>query len=148
MGRKLVIATAVLLALTGTAFFEQALASPQDVAEEKTKVAPDVKQGIATFRAQCATCHGEFGKGDGFAAAALDPQPRDLSDAKYMAKITNDYLVKILKGGGPAVGKSPLMPALCAAMPEDELTNLIAYIRTLSANTGKPVEEKTEQAAK
>jgi len=40
-------------------------------------------KGKASYDQMCASCHGAAGKGDGAAAAALNPKPKDLSDKKY-----------------------------------------------------------------
>ncbi|HVM96014.1 MAG TPA: cytochrome c [Candidatus Acidoferrales bacterium] len=62
------------------------------------------------FANRCATCHGPAGKGDGPAGAALNPKPRDYGDAAWQKSVTDDQIEKIILEGGPAVGKSPLMP--------------------------------------
>ncbi|CAN5856056.1 hypothetical protein BH11MYX3_BH11MYX3_19910 [soil metagenome] len=66
---------------------------------------------IAMFRDTCAMCHGAGGKGDGQAAASLNPKPRDYTDPTWQASVTDDDIRKIILGGGQAVGKSPMMPA-------------------------------------
>ncbi len=63
------------------------------------------------FRDVCAACHGAGGKGDGTAAASINPKPRDYTDPTWQASVTDDDIRKIILGGGPAVGKSPMMPA-------------------------------------
>jgi cytochrome c553 len=62
------------------------------------------------FRNRCQVCHGEDGKGDGPGAAALNPKPRDYTNAAWQMSVTDDYLMKIIVKGGAAVGKSPGMP--------------------------------------
>lgn len=62
------------------------------------------------FAARCVTCHGSTGQGDGPAAAALNPKPRKYADRAWQASVTDDYIMKIIKVGGGAVGKSPAMP--------------------------------------
>ncbi len=42
--------------------------------------ASSIAAGEELFGLYCASCHGETGKGDGPAAAGLDPQPASLSD--------------------------------------------------------------------
>lgn len=39
--------------------------------------------GAAVFAANCATCHGERGLGNGPAATGLEPPPADLTDAAW-----------------------------------------------------------------
>jgi len=72
--------------------------SEQALAEAKT-----------IFAQRCATCHGPEGKGDGPAGAALNPKPRTFTDAEWQKKVDDDHLRKIIVGGGPAVGLSPMM---------------------------------------
>lgn len=59
---------------------------------------------------RCAVCHGATGVGDGAAAAALNPKPRDLSQAAWQDSVNDAHIEKIIAEGGPAVGKSPSMP--------------------------------------
>lgn len=62
------------------------------------------------FNTLCSTCHGNSGKGDGAAAASLNPKPRDYTDKAWQASVTDDQLRTIIVQGGAAVGKSNLMP--------------------------------------
>lgn len=63
------------------------------------------------FSSRCAVCHGPMGAGDGSAAATLIPKPRRFQDHDWQASISNDHINTVIRLGGPAVGKSPLMPA-------------------------------------
>lgn len=62
------------------------------------------------FDQRCVSCHGDDGTGNGPAAAALNPKPRNYQDADWQASITDEQIEKAIVGGGPAVGLSPLMP--------------------------------------
>ena len=62
------------------------------------------------FATVCSSCHGASGAGDGLAAAALNPKPRNFTDAAWQASVTDEHLKKIILEGGPSVGKSVLMP--------------------------------------
>jgi high-affinity iron transporter len=44
------------------------------------RVAPDLARGAQVYASQCASCHGDRGRGDGPAAATLDPPPIDFHD--------------------------------------------------------------------
>lgn len=93
--------------------------------------AADVEQGKKLYGQFCATCHGQSGKGDGPGAAALNPKPRDHTDKEYMSKMSDEEMMKVIKNGGVSVGKSPLMPPWGASLKDDQIQDVIAYIRTL-----------------
>jgi ELWxxDGT repeat protein len=61
------------------------------------------------FLTYCVTCHGQSGKGDGPAAIALKPKPRDWTDSKWQASVTDKRILQVVRDGGAAVGLSPLM---------------------------------------
>ena len=71
----------------------------------------DVAAAQALFAERCAACHGLEGKGNGPASAALNPKPRNYTDASWQASVTDEQLRKTIRLGGAAVGKSPSMPA-------------------------------------
>ena len=89
----------------------------------------DAAKGKETFQNTCAACHGPEGKGDGAAAAALDPKPRNLTDAAYLSTKTDDHLYKVISEGGASVGLSPMMAAWGGTLSEQDIWNVIAYIR-------------------
>jgi mono/diheme cytochrome c family protein len=100
---SLLVISAALLSTVSTAALAQlapAGAIP-DAARAEAKTIYDQR---------CTTCHGATGRGDGAAAVALNPKPRDFSDKAWQTGAKDDYLMKIVLEGGPAVGKSPLMP--------------------------------------
>ncbi len=92
----------------------------------------DPQAGKAKYAQLCASCHGASGKGDGPAAGALNPKPRDHTDKKYMSTLKDGDIIKIIKSGGPAVGKSPLMPPWGAVLSDSDVRNMTAYIRSLA----------------
>lgn len=95
---------------------------------------PLTAEGI--FKTRCATCHGEGGHGDGPAAAALNPKPRNYTDPEWQKTVTDDQLKKTIVGGGAAVGKSPLMvPNPDLAGNEEVLNGLIKIIRGFAPHT-------------
>lgn len=74
--------------------------------------APAAPEAEATqiFAGRCSPCHGANGAGDGVAAAALTPRPRDFHDATWQASVSDAHIEAIIRGGGAAVGKSAAMP--------------------------------------
>ena len=93
--------------------------------------AGEVDQGKKLYGQFCASCHGQSGKGDGPAAAALNPKPRDHTSKEYMSKMSDEDIFKVVKNGGASIGKSPLMPPWGASLKDDQINDVIAYIRTL-----------------
>lgn len=91
---------------------------------------PAHADGAATFASTCSTCHGPGGKGDGPAAAALNPKPANFTDPAFWAARTDDGIKKAIKGGGPAVGKSPSMPPNPGMTPA-QIDEMLAYLKTL-----------------
>lgn len=92
----------------------------------------DPAAGKAHYQALCAPCHGASGKGDGPAAAALDPKPRNHTDGAYMNTLSDEQLATVIKNGGAAVGKSPLMPPWRDSLNEAQVRDLIAHLRSLA----------------
>jgi len=93
--------------------------------------AADAEQGKKLYGQFCASCHGQSGKGDGPAAAALNPKPRDHTNKEYMSKMSDEEMMKVIKNGGASVGKSPLMPPWGASLKDEQIQDVMAYIRTL-----------------
>lgn len=125
------------LALTLTAFGLTACGSKDAGDGEKSaKTAmkvPAAAKGAARaiFAERCVSCHGTEGKGDGPAGKALNPKPRSFADAAWQKKTTDEHLRKILIGGGPAVGMSPLMPPNPDLKDKPDVVNgLILIVRS------------------
>jgi cytochrome c553 len=93
--------------------------------------AADPEHGREIYDQLCWRCHGRLGKSDGPVSDAMNPRPRDLTERTYMASITDEDLLNVIKHGGAAVGKSPAMMAFKEALSDDEIRDLIAFIRTL-----------------
>jgi len=79
----------------------------------------------------CSKCHGTEGKGDGPQADALTTKPRDFTDCARMKGLSDDTLFTAIKEGGEAVHLSKDMPAWKDGMDDDEIHDLIAYVRSL-----------------
>ena len=92
----------------------------------------DAKAGKAKYDANCVGCHGATGKGDGAAAAALNPKPQDHTNGKVMKALSDKYLFEIIKDGGAAVKKAPIMPASGKKFSDQEVWDIVAYIRSLA----------------
>src|SRR5262245_49056126 len=131
VGRELIAAVAVatLVAAAGAS-----LVSAQDTWKEcdeaKFKSMKNPQSGAAAVAAgkksaetNCVTCHGASGKGDGVAAAALNPKPADWTSAKVKGDADGVLFCKMSNGRGP-------MPPW-KHLPDKERWDLVNYIRSL-----------------
>lgn len=83
------------------------------------------------FQELCSVCHGVGGKGDGPSAQGLEPKPADFTNCQVMAKDSDEVLLKIIKGGGQSVGRSTVMPAWGDSLSEQQIRELVKFIRGL-----------------
>jgi cytochrome c553 len=84
------------------------------------------------FATQCSVCHGAAGAGDGAGAAGLPVKPASFADPEFWKTRDDATVKKVIKEGGPAVGKSPLMAPLGASWSDEQLTAMVAYLKTLA----------------
>jgi cytochrome c553 len=99
----------------------------------KFELKGDAAKGAEKFTQLCISCHGEKGDGSGPAGAALNPRPTNFTDPANAARLTDEYVYKVVKDGGAANGRSPLMVAWNGVMKDDELRNVAAYVLKLKA---------------
>jgi high-affinity iron transporter len=66
--------------------------------DELPAQAPSLVRGAEVYQANCASCHGALGRGDGPAAQGLDPRPTNLSDAGLIDQSPLDYYRRITIG--------------------------------------------------
>lgn len=85
----------------------------------------DVAKGKTTYSANCMACHGPAGDGAGPAAPALDPKPADFTDAAFWKDRSDDDLKSVIKSGKPGTTMAPF-----PQLTDDQLTDLVAYLRT------------------
>lgn len=121
--------TVILLTIISTTCLAQdAWKAPSEADKLKSPFALDNEKTIAKgekiFGKMCWTCHGEYGKGDGAAAEALDPKPADLTSAKVQAQTDGAFYWKITHGRGAMVGYEEIFS-------DDQRWQLVAFIRSL-----------------
>jgi mono/diheme cytochrome c family protein len=86
----------------------------------------------------CASCHGASGDAKTPIADTLNPRPTAHNDGNYMNAVPDEALFRIIKEGGAAVGRSPLMVAWGGSLSDAEIRNVIAFIRTLATPPYQP----------
>lgn len=87
-------------------------------------------RGHHVYEQNCAPCHGATGKGDGTAAASLDPKPRDHTNRAYMDTLSDASIAEVVKVGGALRG-FPNMPSH-PHLVGDDMVALVAFVRSLS----------------
>lgn len=83
-----------------------------------------------TWKAHCASCHGEDGAGQTKIGRKLGV--KDLTDAAYQKSFTDDQLFKNLKSGETDADGKVKMKPFGEKLSDDDIKALVAYVRTLS----------------
>ena len=94
----------------------------KDLLAGNTSVLPEAK---ALYIANCAPCHGDKGRGDGPAAAGLNPKPADHSSVAVQNESDGSLFWKLSEGRSP-------MPGYKKIFSDQQRWELINYIRTLA----------------
>jgi cytochrome c oxidase cbb3-type subunit 2 len=112
-------------------------APPAEAAAATTAAASDA--GSSAYGMYCVTCHGAAGKGDGVAAAGLNPKPADFSAGAFKydtngngTKGDVDDIKAIVHDGAAKHGGSPLM-APWPMLSADQLQAVAEYVKSLHA---------------
>jgi high-affinity iron transporter len=71
--------------------------------------------GARVYLERCSACHGDAGKGDGPAAAALVPRPRNLRDPAYWKDRTLEQIRAVVAKGKPGTMMQPFAGVLTDA---------------------------------
>lgn len=93
----------------------------------------DLEQGKRLYKENCTPCHGDLGKGDGAGARALPVRPADHTNAALMSKRSDTFLRDVITKGGGAMGLSPFMPSWQGLFNDNEIQDLVSYVRSLTA---------------
>jgi mono/diheme cytochrome c family protein len=86
--------------------------------------AAETRTGAAIYAERCAPCHGDGGAGDGPAAAALEPRPRNFREASFWTARTDDQLRQIVRDGKPGTMMSPFKDVLSTP----EIDAVVGYV--------------------
>ena len=107
------LATGVLLALPGCIFSSRAFSAP-------------ASSGADVFKTKCAMCHGPDGSGNTPMGQRF--KIHDLRSSEVQSQ-TDDQLTTIITNGKPP------MPAYGKTLTSGDIQQLVAYIRSIKANS-------------
>jgi mono/diheme cytochrome c family protein len=93
---------------------------------------PEVAAGQKIYATHCVACHGESGKGDGPSAAGFATKAFDLTDGRLLNTLPDQFLVEVIRDGGPAHGLAPTMPPFNRTLSAEQIDQVVAYVRTLA----------------
>jgi mono/diheme cytochrome c family protein len=92
--------------------------------------AQSLAQGRTLYTANCQSCHGVGGKGDGPQAASLNPPPLDLT--QHVGFHSDAELNRFISQGV----RGTAMPPFAGRLSQEEIWHLVNYIKTFDAYKG------------
>lgn len=134
MTRRRAAAALALLALLTVGAVPLARADDQPAAgallpRDSTDAA--IFRGGLVYGNYCVTCHGMNADGNGRAARLYTPRPANLR----MSDKNDQYLSLIIRKGGAMAGRSQFMPAWDAELTEEQIADLVVYLRSINVKT-------------
>lgn len=84
--------------------------------------------GAAIYKRYCRGCHGADGRGG---AQTFMPHIQNLTKKDYIEFLPDGFLFTVIAEGGAAVGKSAYMPSWQSTLSEQDIKDVIAFVRTL-----------------
>ena len=108
---------------------------PEPKGDYKGKKMPETANAEAaanTWKANCASCHGEGAAGDGSLGSGLNPKPTDLTAAAFQDAVGDDYLFWRISEGNPDMmfGNTSGMRGFSSEIKEEDRWNLVKFIRS------------------
>jgi mono/diheme cytochrome c family protein len=125
-----IIAVAVAGLLSWSRAIAASTASPS--------VTRDLQAGRALYVTHCATCHGDGGHGDGPSAAAFATKPSNLADGRLLNSLPDEFLINVIRHGGPAEGLAPTMPPFDRTLSEAQIRLIVSYARSIAEPAHDP----------
>ena len=122
--------TAIAAAQQPAAQHDAAAHTHPEAAKLKNPVAANAASldaGKKLYTANCESCHGAAGKGDGKMAANMNPKPPDLSDKEWKHGGSDGEIYTLIHDGS----KGTPMRGFASKMTTNEIWSVVNYLRTL-----------------
>ncbi len=87
---------------------------------------PDLAKGASLFQANCVSCHGASGRGDGIAGASLDPKPANFHDPDLVWNSAPYKFYNTIRLGVPGTGM-----AAFSHLSDEDVWALAFYLKSL-----------------
>jgi mono/diheme cytochrome c family protein len=107
--------------------------APARAAKKKNPIEANeasLAKGKVVWAKECASCHGDKGKGDGPAVKDLEKKPEDLTLPKTLSQTDGALFWKITEGRKP-------MASYAQTLSEEDRWHVINYMRTLAPKPAK-----------
>ena len=124
MRRLITLAVGLLCLASGHAVAQNEV----DPTEVERFTDGDAERGAPLYQRYCRGCHGEDGRGG---VQGFMPHVANLTAKDYIEFIPDGFLFTVITEGGAAVGKSGFMPAWRGTLSEQDIKDVITFIRTL-----------------
>ena len=95
-------------------------------------------QGKRIFYQQCVWCHADATPAGPSNRSNVTPTPPLMNDGATLNKESDATLRNAIALGGSALGKSAMMPPYGRTLTDEEITDLIAYIRVIAQPAYQP----------
>lgn len=120
------------------AFAVPAWAQQEAPFKERTEGA--VYRGSIVFQHYCVLCHGAKADGEGRAAKMYMPRPANLTRSNK----SDAYKITMIRRGGAAMSRSPFMPPWDDELSDEQIADVVAYLRSISSVGLIPTGEALE----
>ncbi len=84
------------------------------------------------YAEQCSGCHGADGRGDGPAAVAIVPKPRNFRSPEFWSVGVEGRLGEVVRRGKPGT----MMPPFAGVLSDAQIDAVVAFLRTFDPRVG------------
>ena len=94
------------------------------------------RSGAELYRAGCAACHGDDGRGAPREQTGFDARLPDFADCAFASQEPNRDWASVIRWGGPVRAFDRLMPAFGDALTGEDIDRLVGYYQQMAPGSG------------